>query len=261
MPVGPSNFRFHAILKRHMIETYTVPASTCRRNIRKHSSPFGALHPRILLDHCDSDATKTRVSSLASMPSTAFRLTLGYVHCRRAAKDSLKEKWSPKAGDLIVSNWVSWIEILWLVFRFNPTFVLPVAIPPAPSDDQNISSRSPARITGRKTGTGSANIALSSSASAALGLDSRLRERILGFRQVSLLRLVAATGRVPPFGIDASDSFSTLEDIRKQSSGPLVVFPECTTSNGRALLKFANIFEDVKRVPINAYEVYIMCVR
>ena len=24
------------------------------------------------------------------------------------------EKWKPKAGDLIVSNWASWIEILWL---------------------------------------------------------------------------------------------------------------------------------------------------
>ncbi|KAG8810878.1 hypothetical protein FRC18_003778, partial [Serendipita sp. 400] len=28
-----------------------------------------------------------------------------------------QEKWSPKAGDVIVSNWCSWAEILWLAFR------------------------------------------------------------------------------------------------------------------------------------------------
>lgn len=25
--------------------------------------------------------------------------------------------WSPKAGDIIVSNWSSWIDILWLSYR------------------------------------------------------------------------------------------------------------------------------------------------
>lgn len=40
-------------------------------------------------------------------------------HCdilfRRTAGQ--QEAWAPKPGDLIVSNWVSWIEILWLAFR------------------------------------------------------------------------------------------------------------------------------------------------
>jgi hypothetical protein len=35
----------------------------------------------------------------------------------RSAKDSLQETRNPQPGDIIVSNWVSWIEILWLASR------------------------------------------------------------------------------------------------------------------------------------------------
>lgn len=34
------------------------------------------------------------------------------------------EKWAPKAGDLIVSNWASWIELVWLAFRLASLFRL-----------------------------------------------------------------------------------------------------------------------------------------
>jgi hypothetical protein len=34
---------------------------------------------------------------------------------RRGQQNSLP--WNPRAGDIIVSNWVSWIELLWLAFR------------------------------------------------------------------------------------------------------------------------------------------------
>lgn len=33
----------------------------------------------------------------------------------RAAQPN--EPWRPKAGDVIVSNWASWPELLWLAFR------------------------------------------------------------------------------------------------------------------------------------------------
>jgi 1-acyl-sn-glycerol-3-phosphate acyltransferase len=72
--------------------------------------------------------------------------------------------------------------------------------------------------------------------------------------------MVASTGRVPPFGYDASP-LASLEEIRKRSNRPVVVFPECTTSNGRALLKFANVFDDIKKVPVKAFGVFVMCVR
>lgn len=28
------------------------------------------------------------------------------------------ERWKPRAGDIIVSNWASWIDVLWLSIRF-----------------------------------------------------------------------------------------------------------------------------------------------
>ena len=31
------------------------------------------------------------------------------------------EPWSPGAGDIIISNWASWIEILWLAARWVPS--------------------------------------------------------------------------------------------------------------------------------------------
>lgn len=38
-------------------------------------------------------------------------------------------------GDLIVSNWVSWVEILWLAFRYAspiPHVFMPIPIPSIP---------------------------------------------------------------------------------------------------------------------------------
>ncbi|KAJ7228759.1 hypothetical protein GGX14DRAFT_71501, partial [Mycena pura] len=165
----------------------------------------------------------------------------------RGVKDI--ETWRPRAGDVIVSNWVSWIEILWLAFRFNPVYVLPVtergpspATPVRPSD---AISHTP----GRRTGTGSANIQANSRAPTA-------RVPVVGFRQVSLLSAIRFTGRTPPFG---SGPLQSLEDIRSAARRPVVVFPECTTSNGRALLRFANVFQ--QKVPVRGYTVFVMCVR
>lgn len=173
---------------------------------------------------------------------------------RRAGKDSISQPWRPGAGDLIVSNWVSYFEVLWLAFRFNPTFVLPVASPPARIQNGSISSTS--RVTGRKTGTGSANVSLPRTASA-------FQRPLLGFCEVSLFKMLSATGCIPPFGNPASSSaIRPLEEIRKKARGPVVVFPECTTSNGRALLRFANIFgENPPSIPVRSYNIFILCVR
>ncbi|KAF8558875.1 hypothetical protein OG21DRAFT_1432625 [Imleria badia] len=159
--------------------------------------------------------------------------------------------WSPKAGDIIVSNWSSWIDILWLSYRFNPIFVLPVAdetklqTSSAP-DEQTISYRP-----GRKTGTGSAAISVPTRS-----ISPRLPIR--GFRRVSLLSMVRATGDTPLS--PSSGSFSSLEDIRQSAERPVVVFPECTTSNGRGLLRFARVFEGYN-VPVKKCNVFIMCTR
>ncbi|KAJ7179899.1 hypothetical protein C8R43DRAFT_870267 [Mycena crocata] len=161
--------------------------------------------------------------------------------------------WSPHAGDIIVSNWVSWVEILWLAFRFNPIFVLPVAETiPSPAGAA-LTSEAISHTPGRRTGTGSANVTATSRAATP-------RVPIIGFCQVSLLSILRFTGCSPPFGMSpVSGRHQSLEDIRKYAGRPLVVFPECTTSNGRALLRFADVFH--QKVPVRGYNIFVMCVR
>ncbi|KAJ7781341.1 hypothetical protein B0H16DRAFT_1658949 [Mycena metata] len=164
----------------------------------------------------------------------------------RAAKDV--ESWKPRAGDIIVSNWVSWVEILWLAFRYGSipySYCQLRKALPSP-ETQALASEAISHTPGRRTGTGSANISATSRAVIA-------RVPIVGFCQVSLLC-------TPPFGITKNrGSYKSLDDIRKHAAHPLVVFPECTTSNGRALLRFADVFQQT--IPVRGYNVFVMCVR
>ncbi|KAH0587461.1 hypothetical protein H2248_006245 [Termitomyces sp. 'cryptogamus'] len=85
---------------------------------------------------------------------------------------------------------------------------------------------------------------------------------ILGFQPISLLTIVGLTGQVPPFGyMNSSNSKPplSLESLRKNADRPIVIFPECTTSNGRGLLRFAKVFR--QEVPAKGYQVFVMCVR
>ena len=134
------------------------------------------------------------------------------------------------------------------LYRFNPLFVLPIPeATPAPSLPSPPISNTP----GRRTGTGSANIQQPTH-------TPTVRIPIRAFRKVSLLQMISLTGHVPSPDSDNSRLHS-LEDIRKSASKPIIVFPECTTSNGRGLLRFADIFR--QNVPVNAFRVFIMCVR
>ncbi|KAG9127684.1 hypothetical protein FRC07_010909 [Ceratobasidium sp. 392] len=170
----------------------------------------------------------------------------------RRADASNHEKWAPGAGDIIASNWASWVEVLWLAVRYNPLFVLPVCA----SKPQLAASNATPLTPGRRTGTGSAQIATSSAAP---------RQQILGFRTASFLEVILATGYVPPYGSSSSTITATIEDIRAKADRPLVVFPECTTSNGRALLRFADVFVAGKgkhiKHPVKGFKLYIMCAR
>ncbi|KAK7695473.1 hypothetical protein QCA50_000109 [Cerrena zonata] len=162
------------------------------------------------------------------------------------------DSWKPKVGDVIVSNWASWIELLWLAFRFNPIFVLPVSSPVDLSTKSSTSD--PITSTpGRRTGTGSAAIS-----------SPKTRKptpcaTIVGFRQVSLLSMIRATGNIPLDSTSCND-YVSLEEIRTKADRPIVVFPECTTSNGRGLLRFADVFKGVD-VPVTGFSVFVMCVR
>lgn len=125
--------------------------------------------------------------------------------------------------------------------------MLPVSSTPFEQHDASPETR----VTGRKTGTGSAAIS-----SPARRVSRRVD--IVGFRETSLLRMITSTGNTP---LDASGgNYSSLEEIRRKASRPLVVFPECTTSNGRGLLRFAEVFKD-RTVPVKGYKVFVLCVR
>ncbi|KAH7916202.1 hypothetical protein BJ138DRAFT_1053487, partial [Hygrophoropsis aurantiaca] len=158
--------------------------------------------------------------------------------------------WRPSAGDIIVSNWVSWVEILWLAYRYDPIFVLPV------SDVEDIAvtgtgSQPISYTPGRKTGTGSAAISTPQRP-----LSSP--RTILGFQTISLLSIIRLTGQTPQ--TLSNTQCHSIEDIRRSADRPIVVFPECTTSNGRGLLRFANVFNNID-VPPKRYNVFVMCIR
>lgn len=173
---------------------------------------------------------------------------------KRGKGNAWAEKWNPKAGDVIVSNWVSWIEILWIAFRFNPIFAVPVFAKIEPA----ATARSSAPITstpGRRTGTGSAAVSTPSTRA------PTPRAQVLGWKTASLLEMINNTGRIPAMTSEKEgDRLQSFEEIRSQADRPIVVFPEGSTSNGRGIMRFADVFKGVT-VPVMKYKVFVMCVR
>ncbi|KAG8820393.1 hypothetical protein FRC17_010169, partial [Serendipita sp. 399] len=142
-------------------------------------------------------------------------------------------------------GWIQ-VEVVAKKKTFNPIFVLPVA--PTPQSVENDALAT----TGRRTGTGSAAIHKSSNVQ---------RTPINGFHRVSFLKVLSLLGKTPStFGLPLQGSTS-LESIRKSADRPIVVFPECTTSNGRGLLRFADVFDPSISVPVKGFNVFIMCTR
>ncbi|TFK28828.1 hypothetical protein FA15DRAFT_633314 [Coprinopsis marcescibilis] len=178
-----------------------------------------------------------------------FWIPVEYTSRKRGKKIQDISGWNPKAGDLIVSNWSSWVEVVWLAIRFNPIFVLPIPekeiIKPASTQGSPIGYKP-----GRRTGTGSANIEQAARTTSP-------RVPIAGFKQVSMWSMIASTGYAP--SRNTLETTQTLEDIRKAAGRPIVVFPECTTSNGRGLLRFADVFG--LSVPVKNFNVFVLSVR
>jgi len=201
---------------------------------------------------------RTISSLLTSALARAVLLVLGFfwipveqVTRKKGKAQKQNKPWNPQGGDVVVSNWVSWVELLWLAFRFNPIFVLPVPETLSPTFNPPSLLTSTTHTPGRRTGTGSANIQSPNKTTTA-------RVPIIGYRQVSLLSIIRLTGQVPPFRA-IHGSPRSLENIRKSADRPVVVFPECTTSNGRGLLRFSEVF--LRGVPVKDYQVFVMCVR
>ena len=57
--------------------------------------------------------------------------------------------------------------------------------------------------------------------------------------RVPLPALLARTGSLPEtYAVPPKGMYKTLRDARKSERGPVVIFPEGTTGNGRAVLRF-----------------------
>ena len=90
------------------------------------------------------------------------------------------------------------------------------------------------------------------------------RSVIGGFREVSVTQLITHCGFTPPFqgiagGHEKSLSLLELLGRAKQTGQAVVLFPECTTSNGRGLLRFSNI--KGLELPVKDVNLFLMCVR
>jgi len=177
---------------------------------------------------------------------------------KKRGRNQVEESWSPGAGDVIVSNWVSWVELLWLAFRFDPVFVLPITEPV--QLDLDTSANTTVQTPGRRTGTGSAAISNSATFASKTRRPTR-RAKVLGFKAVSFWSVLAHTGRVPIQTSNDKERYESLEEVRERAQGPVVVFPECTTSNGRGLLRFADVFKHEKNIPVRGCKIFLMCIR
>ncbi|KAJ3987196.1 hypothetical protein F5890DRAFT_1632694 [Lentinula detonsa] len=183
-----------------------------------------------------------------------FWISTEIVSKKRGRSQKLKDSWNPGAGDLIVTNWASWVELLWLAYRFNPVFVLPIPESPV----QKAFSITPSPISStprRRSGRSSMPEVPSSSRNPSSQIE------IIGFTPVSLLTIIRETGRAPPYvSVTKATKPRSLDEIRKTSDRPVVVFPECTTSNGRGLLRFATLFQQ-QSLPVKGWNLFVMCVR
>lgn len=84
---------------------------------------------------------------------------------------------------------------------------------------------------------------------------------LTGFHQVTLIKMLSSLGKTPcTYGLPLEGAKS-FEEIRANADRPVVVFPECTTSNGRGLLRFADVFDPNTPIPVKGYQVFLMCAR
>ncbi|KAG1243571.1 hypothetical protein G6F68_015777 [Rhizopus microsporus] len=129
---------------------------------------------------------------------------MGFFHIKtetvsiRKSRGNIKSG-SVKDGDIIISNWTSYVDILYLAYKFNPVF-------------------------------------------------TQVYSNTTQVKKISLWQAIRSVNQIPP-----ATPTSTVYDIKElslkakeQGWGPIVIFPEGTTTNGRALLKFVPLsFDDV----------------
>lgn len=167
-----------------------------------------------------------------------------HAHASRAAGfSSQPPPFNPQKGDIILSNFSSWLDIVYAAVNFNPIFLLPVVAPSTKKPSPSASSAKPSPARRRNAGASVVTDANErGAAAAAAGTSDQNEKRLLGFEKVSLWKAIANAGNAPlVYGQDAT-GYQDLAQLTKNAQGPLMVFPELTTSNNRGLLRMAPIF-------------------
>ncbi|KAJ1964321.1 Vacuolar protein sorting protein vps66 [Dipsacomyces acuminosporus] len=121
---------------------------------------------------------------------------------RKKAKGAKDREAGVRSGDVIVANHVSYIDILYLVAKYDPVFV----------EIDNASTY---------------------------------------VKQISMWTALKSPARQTPALLQAKEARtlkSITEEARVKHLGPVVVFPENATTNGRALLQLLPIFEEVENL-------------
>ncbi|KAI8642361.1 hypothetical protein BD408DRAFT_443562 [Parasitella parasitica] len=169
------------ILSVHVIGTLLTPAAPLKRI---WSRLFSAICLRLVL-----------------FLSGFFHIKTETVSIRKSRGSKGVESPNIKHGDVIVANWTSYIDIIYLASRFNPVFTQ-------------------------------------------VFMDTKK------IKVVSLWEAIRLAGKIPESKPLSQDSLFTVQELslkaKKGNWGPIIVFAEGTTTNGRALLKFAPVFEDYK---------------
>ncbi|KAF9328980.1 hypothetical protein BG006_007917 [Podila minutissima] len=133
----------------------------------------------------------------------------------RAASNKAQSGSRRVSGQIIISNWSSYIDILYLAFRYDPVF-------------------------------------------------TQIYSETLTVRQVSLWQALWLSGSYPELapaaGVETLSLMEFTKAMHKKGAGPVVVFPEGTTTNNRAILKFVPIFKEWQ-VPETSIDISILALK
>lgn len=215
------------------------------------------LHTTLGQVHPPTDRNITRWSARAAL------FWLGYVtlpaHVGSVTRKGVRAQASlpsfghvqPQAGDLIVSNWSSWIDVLILMAWCAPQFVVPVVAPYSSTARGEVSATTSAASLGAgPTGSSARRAAAAKREPSQAPTETT---GVLGWRVVSGWDVLRSTGHAPsslaplgagrmfPDAVAAAESLGKAEVAAAQRT-PVVLFPELVTSNNRALLAPAACF-------------------
>ena len=96
--------------KIRKLDTSSPPSSPHQRGKYGNPKPACPFCTRFSMDPRRAGSSQARVR---------LPLIIRYLLFVKASPRKLSDtNWSPKAGDIIVSNWSSWIDILWLSYRY-----------------------------------------------------------------------------------------------------------------------------------------------